>query len=888
MSVFSRPADGPSSLHPSERPGWCQGCQKTFLPSGLLKHLTQTRKLNCLAWRSLRNAALSMMTLASTSSVSAEQPPPDEEMEIDSVTTLPPSLKDCDMDEEPIPFGGDYFGDYVDDFFTDSLAQHPESPTLPTTAQRAAMENATRRQTFVVRYPSAHTGAPIPNVARWAKLRGPGSTALDELLAIEEVAEHLALSFNTSSKLNKIVDKQLSPARPRFERHEIVVAGEAFEVYICDILACIESLFSDPEFAPLLLLVPKRHYADTDQTDHVYFDMNTGKWWWSTQKRLENKQPGATVVPVIVSSDKTQLAQFGNKTAYPVYMTIGNLPKHVRCKPSHTNLFHTCMSRVLAPLTSAGVNGMELVSGDSLIRRGHPILATYVGDYPEQVLVTGCKTGECPKLLDTLAALDEGPRAFAHACREVGIKPLPHPFWQDLPYMNIFLAITPDEAYGTEEINARCRRLPLNNSLRHFASGISHMSRVTGKEHQDISCILLGLIVGLPLPGGLSPVRLVRATRALLHFLYLTQYPTHTAQTLDLLEQHLQAFHDNKAIFVDLRIRTHFDLPKLHSLNHYRRSIELFGTMDNYDTQYSERLHIDFTKNAYHATNKKDELAQMTLWLERKEKILRHDKYIQWQLQQLPSVSAATTSVTPAPVNLPDSGLSLPPTRIYMSRHASVKGVTFERIKTEYAAPFFRDALARFVIKFSNPEFSPQQVEYESVHIFFGFFKNFQSIIRSNGLEDPGTLTRDVVHAHAARMTRCGASLPGRFDTALIRYRVVQVHVVFKIPERGLADLFLHVAPERRPQHLVYVELFIGLDTKGADHGMYKISPASNAQGEHLAMIVPVEDFERSCHLFPHFGPTAPREWTYYNVLDTCTTFYVNLFADRNTYKLVY
>ncbi|TBU36601.1 hypothetical protein BD309DRAFT_1069783 [Dichomitus squalens] len=738
---------------------------------------------------------------------------------------LPPSLEDCDIEEEPVPFGGDYFGEYPDDFFADPPDQPPESPssessdsededddlfaplqtsweppprpvsprptspsnlpppltanvtdlpagpTLPTTAQRTSIESHTRRKTYVVKYPSPHAGAPIPHaspscpaytlytnalntggdvseanlyypfaskrdweVARWAKLRGPGSTAFDELLAIEEVAERLALSFNTSRKLNQMVDEQLPPARPRFERHEIVVAGESFEVYIRDILACIESLFSDPEFAPLLLLVPERHYTDADQTVRVYFDMNTGKWWWSTQKQLERDRPGATVIPVIISSDKTQLTTFGNKTAYPVYMTIGNLPKDVRSKPSRrgqillaylptsrllhiknkaarrrtlANLFHTCMSRVLAPLTSAGVKGMELVSGDGLVRRGHPLLATYVGDYPEQVLVTGCKTGECPKctisrrdvgassepsqplrdlgkVLDALAAFDEGPRAFASACREAGIKPLHHPFWQDLPYTNIFLSITPDilhqlhqgvikhllawiqEAYGVEEIDAWCRRMPLNNSVRHFSSGISHMSRITGKEHQDISRILLGLIIGLPLPGGLSPVRLVRATRALLDFLYLAQYPTHTTETLDLLEQHLQAFHANKSIF-------------------------LFGTTDNYDTQHSERLHIDFTKQAYRATNKKDELAQMTLWLERKEKILRHEKYIQWRLKQIPLDPAFPSApVLPfqpeippllPPVHLHDLDPSAPRNRIYMSKHASIKGVSIEDIK---------------------------------------------------------------------------------------------------------------------------------------------------------------------------------------------------------------
>ena len=52
------------------------------------------------------------------------------------------------------------------------------------------------------------------------------------------------------------------------------------------------------------------------------------------QKTVEADKPGATIIPVIISSDKTQVTLFRNKSAYPVYMTIGNLPKSIRRKPS--------------------------------------------------------------------------------------------------------------------------------------------------------------------------------------------------------------------------------------------------------------------------------------------------------------------------------------------------------------------------------------------------------------------------------------------------------------------------------------------------------------------------------------------------------------------------
>ena len=93
----------------------------------------------------------------------------------------------------------------------------------------------------------------------------------------------LELSFKTARQLNTIIDKKLPTGRPCFQREEIVVAGEAFEVFFRDILECIRALYGDPEFAPLLLLVPEKHYTDSTKKERAYFDMNTGKWWWATQ-----------------------------------------------------------------------------------------------------------------------------------------------------------------------------------------------------------------------------------------------------------------------------------------------------------------------------------------------------------------------------------------------------------------------------------------------------------------------------------------------------------------------------------------------------------------------------------------------------------------------------
>ncbi|KIJ65793.1 hypothetical protein HYDPIDRAFT_109810 [Hydnomerulius pinastri MD-312] len=795
---------------------------------------------------------------------------------------------------------------------------------------------------------------------RWAKLRGPSSTAVSDLLEIEGVHERLGLSFKNSQELNKIIDKGLPAQRPRFHRKEVVVAGEALDFYMRNIMECAAALFGDPEFAKDLIFLPERHYADEDQTQRLYHDLHTGKWWWQTQKSVEERTPGATIVPILLSSDKTQVTLFRNKAAYPIYMTIGNLPKDIRRKPSRgaqilvgylptaklehitnksarrrtmTNVFHTCMQELLQPLKKAGLHGVPMRSGDGILRRAHPLVACYIGDYPEQLLVTGVKTGECPgcdiprgelgsadtaskfrdlkSILDALGLVDDDPLNFTKACANAGIKPIYRPFWEDLPYCNIYRAITPDVlhqlyqglikhliswiklAYGEAEIDARCKRLPPNHNVRVFMKGISGLSRVSGTEHDQICRFLLGIVIDIRLPGGASSARLVRAIRGLLDFLYLAQYPCHSDETLSLLDDALNQFHDNKQIFVDLGIRSTFELPKLHSLRHYVYMIQRFGTTDNYSTQYTERLHIDLAKDAYRATNHKDEYIQMTAWLERREKVLYHENFIRWRL--------GDTSANRQRHRLRLSDMSY--IRQYKTaKHPSAKAVTLQTLETTYGATYLRAALARFAVKLAKPELNTRQQEDAAQDINLPRALPIFHKIRFNSVDSSGhcdeSQTVDAIHAKPGRKDRQGRGVPARFDTALINlgdgkdtgvkgYRIGQVRAVFSIPQQAQNLIFGH-ANVSIPQHLAYVEWFTPFaPSPERNHAMYKVQ-RSIVNRERMGSIVPVVNIRRSVHLIPKFGAVAPREWTSSNVLERCKTFFVNPFTDRHAYRTIF
>ena len=68
----------------------------------------------------------------------------------------------------------------------------------------------------------------------------------------------------------------------------------------------------------------------------------------------------------------------------------------------------------------------------------------------------------------------------------------------------------------------------------------------------------------------------------------------------------------------------------VHSMQHYIASILAHGSADGYSTESPERLHINFAKSAYRATNKKNYIIQMTKWLTHQEACSHFTAYLQW------------------------------------------------------------------------------------------------------------------------------------------------------------------------------------------------------------------------------------------------------------------
>ncbi|KAE9389220.1 hypothetical protein BT96DRAFT_1070867 [Gymnopus androsaceus JB14] len=162
--------------------------------------------------------------------------------------------------------------------------------------------------------------------------------------------------------------------------------------------------------------------------------------------------------------------------------------------------------------------------------------------------------------------------------------------------------------------------------------------------------ILLGCLVGSTMPKqGITVVW------AILDFIYLAQYTLHD-NTLSYMEDALKTWHKNKGYFIMLVVSTlsvheSMNIPKFYSLQHYVEAICFFGKTDSYNTEMFERLHIDFAKKRWRASNKRGEFPQMTRWLSQQENIHAFDRELSWSLEQ--SLLATTITNVPSVASAP-------------------------------------------------------------------------------------------------------------------------------------------------------------------------------------------------------------------------------------------
>ncbi|KAH9942200.1 uncharacterized protein BXZ73DRAFT_87866 [Epithele typhae] len=899
----------------------CQFCGKDFpTPQGVLSHISQSS-----ACRSARSQKVNQRIQELLHGVPQQPPPLDfatapANFDVDSFTSPgtpsagPDDRHQCGVGEadqpSPRPHPGRVTVEEVEDEEAGGLPKRLWRGEYPASA-RAGERLQRARTTFeelLAQKRDSKTPIVSPfaseeewDLVKWLFTSGLSQRAIEEYLSLPLVHRTADLSFRNKYELLKKLD-QLPGGAAEWICNEWELVGdekddngnlktENVELWRRDPVEIVRELLGNPVFDGVVRFAPERLVASKDGSEIVIEEMWTADWWWETQGILP---AGATIAPVILSSDKTQLSRFsGDKQAWPI----------------------------LEPLKAAAKDGVEMVCADGFIRRVHPIIAAYVADHPEQCLVSCCKENCCPKCTvhsnsrgDPIHSMMKDPESVCEVIDEQdqGLKPsefeklglkLIDPFWRDHPHCDIFSCFTPDilhqlhkgvfkdhtvswvtDAFdgGADELDRRFKAMPSHPSLRHFKKGISLVSQWTGTEYKGMERVFLGALTGAAKPD------VVRAVRAVLDFIYYAHFEAHTSRSLARLESVWRAFHAHKHIFTSLGIRNHYNIPKIHAALHYPVSIRQLGSADGFNTEASERLHIDCTKDAYNASNKRAYIKQMTTWLNRQERIARFQHFLDWAKQaDLPGKdSDADTAGVAASSEDADGDIEM--------KDAGDSDGTFPPYLVAKKPPLPAVPIRELVQRFGCTDF----VRNLEDHLKTVFLSRPRTVLISGSQTFPvyhrmslylpamrqvsPVPVKDVVRATPYKPARpLHPAVPAHFDTVLAwepGLRVARVRAIFCMPA-SFGTRFKHP--------LAYVEWFTPFRAEPDPvNGMFQVSVSKNHH-RRRSSIIPVTSIVRSCHLIPVWGREVDRTWTTDNVLDRCKKFFLNPYLRHHDFVLL-
>ncbi|KAH6078938.1 hypothetical protein HBI65_220880 [Parastagonospora nodorum] len=388
-------------------------------------------------------------------------------------------------------------------------------------------------------------------------------------------------------------DRQWQEAMSAMHLSELK-ANQHFFVYQ-NILSLITFIISHRPFADKLVYAPSQ-----------FFSGNTDYPVRNIQQSLPDR---ATVVPIIISVDKTQLSLISGdnlsrearrQRSTPSTLLARFIPTtKIRDPLLKSQVYHYCIGKLLSPLENAAKSGILLACADRRTRQCYPTICAILADYEEQVLLTGIKKNRhCTRYTkhhnfnihvslatDTLHLLLKG----------LVIKMLN--FMQD-----ITTPVTQESS--STQLNERFRQVMHSTSLKRF-----------NNKRAFTEAIIQQLIAVV------SPLFVSKAPFAL-HFIHavcdlvtLAQYKSHDEDTLAYIQEALERINVFKKEFRVYQ-RT---LGEEKNFN-YPKALDSICTGAN-----SKAHHITIVKQFYSITNKKEYILQICLHNSQRTALLAAD-----------------------------------------------------------------------------------------------------------------------------------------------------------------------------------------------------------------------------------------------------------------------
>ncbi|KAJ7030184.1 hypothetical protein C8F04DRAFT_1211785 [Mycena alexandri] len=455
--------------------------------------------------------------------------------------------------------------------------------------------------------------------------------SIDELLNLRL----MHLSFKTAKDLRSRIE--ILPKGPEWKailwRTEYPTKSP-LTLYYRDPLECLQYLLSNPLIQDHIHFTPFRLWANSDKLMRIYTEWLSGDVAWNMQARA------------------IQLtAMTGNRSAYPLLISLADIDMDFRAKASH----HAFLLLSLLPIAKFLEKNPE-IRGVLASRLFHAIL-----DFILAPLKTVAKIGHMMtdplgwrRYSSTLAQLKELEQAidpwdlpaYIKSAKALGLNGVHRPFWRDWPLAEPTDFLTPEilhhwlkmfydhlcrwclEAVGEAELDFCFSVLRPHTGMRHFKEGISKAKQTTGREHRDIQRYIVPAIAeaaGITKP-------FLTTIASLVDFFYHGQAPAIDEDVLDKMDASLGRFHDHKQAILDAGARkgkkgpiNNWHIPKLEFLQSVVPAIRANGVPLQWSADITEHAHITLVKDpASHSNNQKYE-AQICRYLDRQAKCRQFD-----------------------------------------------------------------------------------------------------------------------------------------------------------------------------------------------------------------------------------------------------------------------
>ena len=314
-------------------------------------------------------------------------------------------------------------------------------------------------------------------------------------------------------------------------------------------------------------------------------------------------------------SDQRHLTNFSrDKKAWPVYITIGNLPSTRRNRPGSIAILLLALLPILPkfakspadklqrqmnadtlqgvfklifePLRDTTLEGVPMDCADEKVRRCFPILSGWIADHMDNATLHGIKTNPCPKC--EVSPHELGTGANHHQARNyarneryerLGIKTGQNLFQGlgrvsaadlDMPdllhtiYLGLFKYMM-DWIQGFLKKHSRqqafdnaWKALPPYPGFFALKKAYREVPQWQGKEMRNQGRCLLGVLaLALRQPDSTQVQHFKCALTcfgSLLDFTIMAQYRSHTDETIQYMENNANRFHETKDIFLVFRI----------------------------------------------------------------------------------------------------------------------------------------------------------------------------------------------------------------------------------------------------------------------------------------------------------------------------------------------